>query len=169
MKTTMFRSVLAVIVTAVVFSFSFITASAQRANFTGEWKLDETKSELGEWGGRTARSIKAEQKDSSITVSKTSPGFNGGDPVTTTITLTYDGKIVESEGFGGSKRKSTATWSADGKTLTVITTTNFERDGQSFEFKATEIWTLTADGLLSVATNSTSPRGDVSTKAMYKK
>ncbi len=169
MKTTMFRSVLATAVTAVVFSFSTITASAQRANFAGEWKLDETKSELGEWGGRTARTIKAEQKDSAITVSKTSPGFNGGDPVTTTITLTYDGKIVESEGFGGSKRKSTATWSADGKTLTVITTTNFERDGQSMEFKATEIWTLTADGLLSVVTNSTSPRGDLSTKAVYKK
>ncbi|MES2775689.1 MAG: hypothetical protein V4722_16055 [Bacteroidota bacterium] len=149
--------------------FSSFTLSAQRANFSGEWKLNESKSELGEFGGRVARTVKAEQKDEAIVVSRTTPGFNGGDPVTTTVTLTFDGKEVESEGFGGSKRKSTAKWSDDGKTLTISSVTKFERDGQTFEFKATENWTVTSDGLLSIATNSTSPRGDMSTKAIYGK
>ena len=144
------------------------SASAQRTVFSGDWKLDESKSELGESGGRVPRSIKTEQKEDAITVTRTTPGFNGGDPVTNTIILTFDGKIVESEGFGGSKRKSTAKWSDDGKTLTISSTTIFERDGQSFEFKSTENWTVTADGLLAIATNSTSPRGDSSTKAIYK-
>src|SRR4030095_7480195 len=81
-----------------VILFSFTTV-AERANFSGDWKLDESKSELGEFGGRVARSIKADQKDNAITITRTTPGFNGGDPVTTSVTLTYDGKVTESEGF----------------------------------------------------------------------
>ena len=169
MKTAIARHFVATAITAALVSFNTFTATAQRASFSGEWKLDEAKSELGEFGGWVARTIKNDQKDSAITVSKTTPGFNGGDPITTTTILTYDGKIVEGEGFGGSKRKSSAKWSDDGKTLTMNSTMNFERDGQSFEIKSTEIWTITKDGFLSVVTNSTTPRGESTTKAVYTK
>ena len=148
---------------------SFLSANAQRASFSGEWKLDESKSELGEFAGRAALSVKADQKDDAITVTKTTPGFNGGDPITTTLTLTYDGKVAESEGFGGAKRKSTAKWSDDGKTLTISSNMVLERDGQSFEIKSTENWTLTKDGWLSIVTNSSSPRGEMTIKAVYTK
>jgi len=151
-----------------VFLFSFTTI-AVRTNFSGDWKLDESKSELGDFAGRVALSVKADQKDNDITVTRTTPGFNGGDPVTTTVTLTYDGKVTESEGFGGSKRKSTAKWSDDGLILTISNTITFERDGQTNEFKSTETWTMTKDGLLSVVTQSSSPRGDFTTKAIYSK
>lgn len=169
MKTIISRSFLATAVTAAVVSFSSFSASAQKTSFAGDWKLNEAKSELGEFGGRVARAIKAEQKDDAITLARTTPGFNGGDPMTTTVTLTFDGKVVETEGFGGSKRKSSAKWSDDGKTMTINTTMIFDRDGQTMEFKSTEVWTINADGLLSIATNSTSPRGDSSTKAIYTK
>ncbi|MEO5681271.1 MAG: hypothetical protein ABIQ88_01455 [Chitinophagaceae bacterium] len=165
-KTFLFRSCCAVL-TFVLVMFSTFALHAQRASFTGDWKLNEAKSELGEFGGRVARSIKAEQKEDALATTRVSPGFNGGDSVTTTVKLTFDGKVTESEGFAGSKRKSTAKWSDDGKTLTVSSTMNFERDGQSFEIKSTEIWTITKDGLLSVVTNSTSPRGESTTKAIY--
>ena len=144
-------------------SFTKIT---DRPNFSGDWKLDESKSELGDFGGRVARSLKVEQKDNAITITRTTPGFNGGDPVTSSVTLSYDGKVTESEGFGGSKRKSTAKWSDDGSTLTVDNTTSFERDGQTSEFKSTETWT-TKDGLLSIVSHSNSPRGESTTKAIY--
>ena len=146
-----------------------LSLNAQHASFSGVWKLDESKSELGEFGGRAALSVKAEQKDTAITVTRTTPGFNGGDPITTTVTVTYDGKVAESEGFGGAKRKSTAKWSDDGKTLTVSSNMVFERDGQSFEIKSTENWTLTKDGWLSIVTNSSSPRGESTMKAVYTK
>lgn len=168
MKKLFFGKTIFTLLIPAVILFSFTTV-ADRANFSGDWKLDESKSELGEFGGRVARSIKADQKDNAITIARTTPGFNGGDPVTTTVTLTYDGKVTESEGFGGSKRKSTASWSDDGSTLTVNTTTTFERDGQTSEFKSSEIWTLTKDGLLSVVAHSNSPRGESTTKAIYKK
>ena len=148
---------------------SALSVNAQRASFSGEWKLDQSKSELGEFAGRAATSVKADQKDDAITVSKTTPGFNGGDPMTTTVTLTYDGKVAESEGFGGAKRKSTAKWSEDGKTLTISSNMVLERDGQSFEIKSTENWTLTKDGWLSIVTNSSSPRGEMTIKAVYTK
>lgn len=169
MKKKLFsKSLVALLAIAFIAAHPF-TANAQRASFNGEWKLNEAKSELGEFGGRVARSVKAEQKDDAITITRVTPGFNGGDPVTSTLTLTFDGKVVESEGFGGSKRKSTAKWSDDGKTLVINSVTNFERDGQSFEFKATENWSITADGFLSVVTHSTSPRGESTTKAIYTK
>lgn len=148
---------------------SSLSVNAQRASFSGEWKLDESKSELGQFGGRAALSIKADQKDDAIAVTRTTPGFNGGDPITTTVTLTYDGKVAESEGFGGAKRKSTAKWSEDGITLTISSNMVFERDGQSFEIKSTENWTLTKDGWLSIVTNSSSPRGESTIKAVYTK
>lgn len=169
MKSFLFgKSLTAILAFAMIVGIA-ATATAQRADFSGDWKLDESKSELGDFGGMAARSIKTEQKEDAVKVTKTSPGFNGGDPITTTVILTFDGKVVEFEGFGGSKRKSTAKWSEDGKTLTVSNTIHFERDGESFEFKSTENWTITTDGLLSIATNSTSPRGESSTKAIYKK
>jgi len=168
MKKLSFKKMLCALLIPSVVLFSFTTV-ADRANFSGDWKLDESKSELGEFGGRVARVIKANQKDNDITIAKTTPGFNGGDPVTTTVTLTFDGKVTESEGFGGSKRKSTAGWSDDGSTLSINTTTTFERDGQTSEFKSTETWTLTKDGLLSVVAHSNSPRGESTTKAIYKK
>lgn len=151
-----------------LFLFSF-TIGTDKVNFSGDWKLDEAKSELGDFGARVARSLKADQKPDAITVTRVTPGFNGGDPVTTTLTISYDGKVTESEGFGGSKRKTTAKWSDDGQTLTISNTTLFERDGQTNEFKSTETWTLTKDGLLSVVTKSNSPRGESITKAIYGK
>jgi len=147
--------------------FSFISM-ADRANFSGDWKLNEGKSELGDFGGRVPRSIKVEQKATDMTISRTRPGFNGGDPVTTTLTMNFDGSVVESTGFGGSKSKSTASWSGDGQTLTINTTTQFERDGQTSESKSTETWTLSG-AALSIVTHSISPRGESTTKAVYEK
>ncbi|MES1226848.1 MAG: hypothetical protein ABUT20_65850, partial [Bacteroidota bacterium] len=151
-----------------VILFSFISF-ADKANFSGEWKLNEAKSELGEFGNRVARSIKVDQKDADITIASTRPGFNGGDPVTTTLTMSYDGKETESTGFGGSKRKTTVKWSDDGQTLTVSSSTLIERDGQTSEIKSTETWTLIKGGGLSIVTFSSSPRGESTTKAVYDK
>ncbi|MEO7529984.1 MAG: hypothetical protein ABIS69_01190 [Sediminibacterium sp.] len=169
MKNFLFGKSLPALIAFTMVICSSYTLSAQRTSFSGDWKLDESKSELGEFGGRIARSVKAEQKDDAITVTRTTPGFNGGDPVTTSVSLPFDGKVVESEGFGGSKRKSTAKWSEDGKTLMINSTMNFERDGESFEFKSTESWTIISDGLLSIAATTNSPRGESATKAIYKK
>ncbi len=150
---------------AILLSF---TVTGDKANFSGDWKLNEDKSELGNFGRFAARSIKVEQKTDAIVITKTSPSFNGGDPVVSDETLTFDGKESETTVFGGSKKKSTAKWSDDGQTMTVSYSILFERDGQSSEFKGTETWSL-KDGMLSVVTLSNSPRGETTTKALYGK
>jgi hypothetical protein len=146
-------------------SFTVLT---DHANFSGDWKLDEGKSDLGQFGGRfTPTAIKVDQKADAITISRTRPGFNGGEPTTTSLTYTFDGKETESTGFGNSKMKSTAKWSDD-QTLVINATTNFERDGQTTQITSVETWTI-KDGGLSVVTVSTSPRGETTVKAMYGK
>jgi hypothetical protein len=152
-----------------LFMFSFINAP-DRANFSGDWSLNEGKSELGDFGGRfAARKIKAEQKDESITISKTAPGFNGGER-TTTETLTFDGKESETEIFNGAKKKSVLKWADDGKGFTITYTMTFERDGQTTEIKGTETWSLANDGKsFTSQVASSSSQGDVSIKAIYDK
>ena len=60
------------------FLFAF-TLKSDRANFSGEWKLNESKSDLGQFASFATRIIKADQKDDSISIARTAPSFNGGD------------------------------------------------------------------------------------------
>lgn len=158
---------LLILLLAPVVLFSFIS-KPDHTNFSGDWKLNEGKSELGDFGARfTPTAIKVDQKADAITIARTRPGFNGGDPTTTTLTLTFDGKETESTGFGGSKSKSTAKWNDD-QTLVISTNTTFERNGQTTEIKGTETWTM-KDGSLSIVSVSSSPRGETTVKAVYGK
>jgi len=158
----------ALIVSAALVSFS---TKADRANFSGGWALNEGKSDFGERGARFAtKAIKVEQKGDAITITKTSPSFQGGDDVTTTETLGFDGKEVQGTGFGGSVRKSTLKWAAGDQSFAISSTTTGERDGQTFTFKATETWTLGDGGKsLTVTAVRTSQQGEVTTKAFYDK
>jgi hypothetical protein len=153
---------------APAFLLSF-NIKADRANFSGDWSLNEGKSDLGQFANYAPRKIKVEQKDDAITISKTAPSFNGDD-VTITETLTFDGKETESTIFGNSKRKASAKWSDDGQTLTISYNLMLDFNGQTNEIKGTETWTL-ADGgktLLS-QNNSSSSFGDIAAKGVYEK
>ncbi|HQM70886.1 MAG TPA: hypothetical protein PK521_16390, partial [Bacteroidales bacterium] len=80
---------------------------------------------------------------------------------------TLDGKeSVNATGRGESK--STATWSADGKSLTIVTTRTIERDGQTIQMKTTEVWTLTGTQL-TIASTSSTPNGERKTTMVYDK
>jgi hypothetical protein len=111
-----------------------------------------------------------EQKDDAITIARTTPSFQGGDDVTTTETLGFDGKEVQGTGFGGSVRKAALKWATDGQSFSISSTTTGERNGQAFSFSATETWTLGDGGKsLTVTTVRTTQQGEVTTKAAYDK
>jgi len=150
------------------FLFAF-TSKIDKANYSGDWKLNETKSELGQFDRFAVRSIKAEQKDESIAITRTQPSFNG-DETTSTETLTFDGKETESTIFENSKRKASAKWSDDGKTLIINYTLQLDFNGQSMEIKGADTWTVSGDGKnLTVETKSSSAQGEFSWKAVYDK
>jgi hypothetical protein len=141
----------------------------ENANFSGEWTLNEQKSDLGQNGGRmAARKLKVQQTAEGMSLDRTS-SFNGEDR-TMTDKITFDGKESESTVFGTSKKKTSAKWSDDGQTLNVNSVINFERDGQTTEIKVTEAWKLVNNGQsLSIESVTTSPRGTNTMKAIYDK
>ena len=160
------KFLLVLIAPALLLAYSI---APDRVNLTGTWNLNESKSDLGNFARFTTRKIKVEQKDETITISKTSPS-RGGEDVTTTETLSYDGKESESTVFGSSKKKSTAKWSDDGTSFIVTYTVALERNGETSNITGTETWTLTSDGKsLSLQTVSTSTQGERTTKAVYDK
>lgn len=165
---TNLKLLLTVTVSAIFFSFSALKTDT--ANFSGTWSLNEGKSELGQFGARgVATKIVVDQKNTDLTTTRNSTSFNG-DPLSTTETLTGDGKESETEVFNGAKKKSTLEWAADGQTFTIKYTISGERNGQSFEFKGSEKWAIGDGGKsLSLTVTISTPNGDFSTKAVYDK
>jgi hypothetical protein len=142
------------------------TAQAKAADFSGKWAVNEAKSQAGEGRGRfgMARVLNVVQDSVKLSVERVSTGRDGEERKATEI-LTLDGKECENTVFNRT-RKSTAVFSADGKSLTVTSSSVWERDGQKMEMKSVEIWKLSDDGAaLSLDVTSTSPMGE--RKAVY--
>jgi len=144
----------------------FLTnAQSGKVNFSGTWVMNAEKSTQPEGGGGMRMgggNFVAKQEANLLSVDRT----RGDQTVTSKYTL--DGKeSVNTTGRGESK--STATWSADGKNLTIVTTRTFERDGQSTQMKTTEVWTLTSAALLTIVSTSSTPNGERKTTMVYDK
>ena len=145
--------------------------SKKNVDFSGEWKLNESKSDMGQFTPIVPLKIKAEQKADVLTITKTSPNFDSGSDVTASETLPFDGTQVETKIVpGDSKRKASAKWSDDGQTLTITYTLMLNFNGQTTEVKGTETWAVSNDGKTLTTTNtSTSSFGDNTYKGIYEK
>ena len=128
-------------------------AQAGKANFSGTWAFNESKSTPSEGGFRMGASLMTITQDANnLNVESTRKNMDGED-VKSTSKFTLDGKeCVNPAGFGNSTRKSVLTWSGDGKTLNFAHSMKFERDGETQEFKNTESWKLNDDKTLSIET-----------------
>ena len=146
-----------------------VNSFAQKANFAGTFKLNEGKSNLGDGPMRPAYEMAVTQDDNSLSTDRKSQGRDGEERVQTSK-YTLDGKESENPGFMNSVSKSTANWSADQKSLTINTTTSFNRDGETMEMKSTEIWTISADGsTLNIDSTRQSPMGEMKLTLVYDK
>ena len=159
--------------------FFTLTSMAQdRADFSGEWKLNESKSELvrGQFplcifGGDRMRSktmkIAGHADFLTVDVASSSPD---GALVTRQEKLIFDGKEREATFVGSPRDKSTARWSDDGQTMTVNSVRSFDTNGETADFKVTEVWKLINDGKsISVQVNSSSTSGENTMKLVYDK
>jgi hypothetical protein len=146
------------------------TVIAINANFTGEWILNNSKSDLGEYGGRFApKKYKIDGQADAVTIERFTTSQDGAE-VISKEKLTFDGKENESTVFGSSKKKSTMKWSDDGQVMTVNSTILLDRNGEITEIKLTEIWKLIDNGqALSVESTSNSSFGTNSMKLLYEK
>jgi len=165
------RNFIQVISLAIVLFFvvpAMANAQGGKADFSGSWAMNAEKSNLGAAGGGPGGggggggfgggggrmgggNFVAKQDAASLSVERTRN--RNGEETTTTTKYTLDGKeTVNATGMGESK--STATWSADGKSLTIVTKRSFNDN----EMTSTEVWTLTDAKTLSIA--STRPGMD---------
>jgi len=146
-----------------------VNAQAGKANFSGTWAMNAEKSTLpqgavGGQGGsgsmRMGGNFTVTQDANVLTQSRT-----GQDGTVRETKYTLDGKeTVNTMGQGESK--STATWSADGKSLTIVTKMNFNGN----ERTTTAVWSLTDAKTLSIASTRPGQDGNpVKTTMVYDK
>ncbi len=166
------------IITAGLFLISFgLSGQGSKANFTGNWVYNAEKSDTGQSQGQQPASpgrggfgggdFSAKQEGNILTVERV---MSTPDGTTNTITSKYtlDGKeSVNTARMGESK--SVATWSADGKKLTIKTTRTMNRDGESRTITSTEVWSLTDPKTLSIEMTTASPQGERKTRSVYTK
>ena len=133
--------------------FTLTSIAQHRVNFSGEWKLNESKSDLSEqfplciFGGDRMRSktMKIAAKGDFLTVDVASSSPDGA-LVTRQEKLTFDGKESGPIYVGTPREKSAARWSDDGQTMTVNSDRSFDTNGKTADFKVTEIWRLINGG-----------------------
>jgi hypothetical protein len=165
-----FRTILRSLIGILFFSAFSMTLFAQ-ANFAGNWGLNESKSKFGEnQFMRGASSMVVTQDAKLLTVESTMQGRDGNE-MKMSSKYNLDGSVSENPGFGDNTSKSVATWSADKKALTIVTTMKFERNGETIERKTTAEWVLAEGGkMLMVNTTRTNREGaEVKTTAAYDK
>jgi hypothetical protein len=159
----------------VITSSRFTKLPPTRANFSGEWKLNESKSEFVDFplcafgGGDRMRSkiMKIAYQADFITVDVASSPTDGA-LVVRQEKLTFDGKESDAGYVGIPRKKSAARWSDDGQTMIVTSARSFDTDGKNADFKITEVWRLMNDGKsITVRVNSKSKSGAKIMKLVY--
>jgi len=156
--------------------FTLTSMAPDRANFSGEWKLNESKSELGQFplcifGGDRMRSkrMKIAAGADFLTVGVAS-SYPDGTLVTRQDKLTFDGKESQATYVGTPREKSAARWSDDGQTMIVNSVRSFDPNGETADFKVTEVWKLINGGKsISIQVNSSSISGEHTMKLVYDK
>lgn len=150
-----------------------INAQAGKTNFAGDWTMNADKSTLpqgGQGGGGMrmgAGNLVATQDANMLTVTRTRTGQDG-QPSTSVMKYTLDGKeSVNTSPRGDSK--SVATWSSDGKTLTIETSRTMDMNGESRTMKSTEVWKLTDAKTLTISSTRQGPNGEVKSNIVYEK
>jgi hypothetical protein len=129
-----------------------LKGQGSKTNFSGSWVLNASKSNMGQQTGGGGRmgggDFTAKQEGNNLAVTRT---FNrNGETSTIESKYTLDGKETTNTMGGRGSSKSTATWSADGKSLTIKTTSEFNGNSMT----RTEVWTLTSPTSLTITRTS---------------
>jgi len=146
----------------VTFLISAIT-SAQGLDFSGTWKLNTSKSKLGEEFSMAPKEIIIAQKGNEFNVEKHS-SFQDQE-FTINDKFTLDGKECLNPGWQDSQKKSTAVWSDDKKSLKITTKMSM---GDGGEMTITEIYKM--DGInMVIESSSSSSYGEMAETMAYDK
>lgn len=140
-----------------------VNAQGAKANFSGTWTLNEAKSTIPQGGGggqrMGGREFTVTQDANLLTQTRTSQ-----DGTTRASKYALDGTESVNT-MGEFESKSTAKWSADGKSLTITTKSNYNGN----ERTSTAVWSLTDAKTLSVISTRQGQDGEVKSTMVYDK
>lgn len=161
MKNVNLKRALLIVASVMISSLSF----GQTANFSGSWAYNESKSNVGEGGGRMISQTLVIVQDA--TTFSLERAFTGQDGTERKMSEKYtlDGKESVNPVFN-TQKKSKAIWSADQKVLTVSSTMVFEMNGESNEIKTVEIYKLSGNEM-TLDSQSTSSMGERKATLVY--
>lgn len=138
----------------IALAFLSATAFGQKVNFSGDWKLNESKSELGYEFSLAPKSMTLVQTKK--TFDQTSVSEWDGMEIETKNHYTLDGEISENPGFEDSVTKSTAAFDKKAGTLKIVT----DGEVQGMGYTLTQVYTM-ADGQLVVESEAASDMGEM--------
>lgn len=183
------KKIVSIVALACVMALSGVSALAAPTSFAGTWELDKAKSEGLSRGMQNAESVTltVTQDAKQITIDTKMAGGQGGAGGPGGVggpgggqgrgmgmggaqTYNLDGTETSTDMPNGGNAKNKATWSSDGKTLTLtrVIHTNFQ--GNEVTITNTDVLTLSADGkTLTIARTSESARGTQQSKLVFNK
>lgn len=143
--------------------FISVLVSAQGVDFSGSWKLNSSKSKLGDQFSMAPKEIIVVQKGNDLSLEKHSEFQDQQFTINDKFTL--DGKECTNDGWMDSKKKSTAVWSADKKSLKISSKIAMQDGG---EMTISEIYKMDGGNMM-VEMSASSSYGDMSETQVYDK
>ncbi len=138
-------------------------ASSQAVNFSGTWKLNNSKSKLGQEFSMAPNQIIIAHSGNDMSVERHS-NFQGQE-YTTNDKFTLDGKECINPGWMDSQKKSVVVWSDDKKSLKITTKFPMNDGG---ELTINEVFKMDGNSMV-IESSSSSSYGDMSETMVYDK
>ncbi len=136
-----------------VAALASLAVAADKPNFSGEWKMDASKSNLGPMPPPDSLVRKVEYTDPTLTITEARTGGPQGDQKAT-MALSTDGKETTISLFGNDA-KAVAAWEGDALVIKM------KASIQGNELNLTQKWTLSEDGkVLTDAWHIAAPQGE---------
>ena len=140
----------------------FTTLAFAQSDFSGTWKLNSSKSKLGDQFSFAPKEIIVVQKGNDMSLEKHS-SFQDQD-FTTNDKLTLDGKECINTGFMDSEKKSTVVWSDDKKSLTITSKVPMQDETMTI----IEVYKMDAGNMV-IESKASSSYGDMEETQVYDK
>lgn len=143
--------------------FISVLVSAQGVDFSGSWKLNSSKSKLGDQFSMAPKEIIVVQKGNDLSLEKHSEFQDQQFTINDKFTL--DGKECTNDGWMDSKKKSSVVWSADKKSIKISSKIAMQDGG---EMIISEIYKMDGGNMV-VEMSASSSYGDMSETQVYDK
>ena len=140
----------------------FTTIVFAQTDFSGTWKLNSSKSKLSDEFSMAPKEIIIIQKGNDMSVERHSE-FQGQE-FTISDKFTLDGKECINDGWQGSKKKSTAVWSDDNKSLKITT----KLPMQDEEMTIVAVYNMDGKNMV-ITSSASSSYGDLNERQVFDK